>query len=1017
MSNISSYQPLAAPSIATQAGFAPGFFQRYVAEAGSADGRMADAAERGGIRYCEDVHGPHADFCLGADFPEYRRQVRANLDLLHDFCRRHAAAEAEAIAARFDLFYRRRFTASYFDKHEHLLDSRGKQALDNFCELIRDARIAPDKKLAAIRNLSEGVGVCAPGVVSNLILAEEELVMSSTGIRAALWKVKHDVARAVILREVHQAFHRNPGYVGYETHYVRTVWNHLADAIGLVPEEDPFTRRLALPFLQACLEKVRLAITPDTFARMLADQWRSMFGSGLAQRRMALSADCSASINEDLLDILAGIRRECQLTTESLRLHAFVRLDDDGARYCLRGDVTLIALDILRIMRAESLLEGEPIDLGQWTDGDGARHAMLAFGSLIWRADLAAAPSASDGGLHACADQLTIPDLLAWCAAYGVPGHMLPSAALTQALDGADRAAVDSIPASWLIDVGNLLAVLPRMTPQVARQRMDANLEHYGRHLSIQARSDLIDRAMGMNAAILVLAQAWYRNPWQLLGESLDAARGSRLQYWMATDNGSAIDALQQPLDGRVYLTTGTYASDVEIFQTLRGSESRPALNVAMEAGNIYALAAWRRLVKAPGVLDRIGNRLTELLLARASSLGLTALRKAMGAGRAAAVEAFFDLLADPAITPHIRNTLPELLLARTALKVPGLLFAMERGHTSAVQAYRAVLVHPAIYPHIKRDLPVLVGCRCAKGTATEGASALGQGMQFGRAAAIRAYHQMMVDPLILPHIGRILPRLMTDKRNGRPCLAAAMYFGYDGAIREFHAILADPLITPLIRRVLPRIVLARISAGEPRDVARASSSCGQPGLGVALAAGYVAPIKAFHELLADPAILPHVGRILPKVFVAINRERTPGLVLALRGNHAAAIDAYSDALADPAILPFLRHVLARLLEARDASGTPGILSIDQEANAAAVAAYRRMLDRPELAPYIKPAVLQRLRAMATVQALGEAASMAGRTTRGPMESAAAAAPLGAPLAGIVQRLVRRLTLRVPRAG
>ncbi len=56
-------------------------------------------------------------------------------------------ADATEVEQRFQpTFYRHRFEEAYYDTHAELIDSAGKHALDNFCAMLDDERLPPDRK-------------------------------------------------------------------------------------------------------------------------------------------------------------------------------------------------------------------------------------------------------------------------------------------------------------------------------------------------------------------------------------------------------------------------------------------------------------------------------------------------------------------------------------------------------------------------------------------------------------------------------------------------------------------------------------------------------------------------------------------------------------------------------------------------------------------------------------------------------------------------------------------------------
>jgi hypothetical protein len=937
MFTVNSISSSCAPTFLAEA-FKPEFFQLRAEEPRASDpGQGGDARPR--TRYCEDTHRTHAEFCAGPDFILYQQEVWRNLDLLANFCRSHGMPDANRIAARFNRFYGHRFHQQYFDRYVEVVDSQGKQSLDNFCDMIRDVRIPLHRKRAAIRNLSEGVLVCASGVTANLINADRDLALSTQGIRATLWKAKEDFVRGDLLEAMSAAFSGKPGYKGNEIHYVSAAWNYIADSVGLPIIPDADARILELSFLNDCQRKILDAMTPDRFACFIAEQLLGMFVSSLARRGRGSSGPCSVRVNDAFQEILKGIQLERQLQPEALGLHAFVRLDDSGEHYEVRRDPSLIARDLLSLMHEEGLVNAAPVNCGKWIDSNGLSCALYIYGSgLAWRAVPSATPpgvSAWDAGQDA--ELLTISDLRAWCGTWLPGGEAPPAVALRQAIHGAEPQDLDDIPVSWLDDSQFTLALLDKLSGGNADRFLQANLQYFLTVFPVEDRDHLIDMHFGSGPAILTMARHWYPSPWALMGLDAPSDR-SRLQHWMACGNWRAIDALWCETDGRRYLDTGLYVFDEMIVDVLTGSAKRPILYEAMAKGFTQAIAAWHRLLSDPTVTGRIGRRLPEILAGKGGD-GCAALTMALHEGHAGAIGAFHRLVADPAITPHIRRKLPGLMAALSGAGAPGLLHAMELGNADAIKAFHAMLVDPAVFPHIEHSMASLLIAQTSTGT-----TALVQAMLLGKGGAIRAYHAMLIDARVLPYTIHSLSRLLNAERaDGKSGLAASLDKGNADAIKAFHELLADPLLAPHIARLklLPKLLAAR-------------TPIGYPGLAFALEKGRTDAIKAFHGLLTDPAILPHVKRVLPKLLAAKRRDGNPGLLLALRNNHPAAIEAFGDMLEDPLILPSIRHAMAKLVVARDASGLPASSWGIWTEQSAAIAAFRAMVARPGIAAVLE---------------------------------------------------------------
>jgi hypothetical protein len=506
----------APPPLSASDDFKATFFKPHAVPPARHSGDTSDTP-RPRCSYSEDLHGSHAAFQEGPDFPRYRDEVRQQLDFLADFCRRHGTPDAQLIAGRLQQFYDHRFVQAYFDTHEALVDSRGKQALDSFCDQVRDDRIPLSSRTAAIRNLSEGVLECASGAVSNLIAADGELSMSQCGIRSALWKMKESMVAGVLRESVSQVFGSESNYAGNEIHFVNSAWNYMADTFGLQPIPDWMAPSLHFDALDDCRSEVRAALKPARLAGALAEQCMQAVHAGAAACSMPPSGDCTAGALAALSDILEQALTDLQLPKDALALSAFVRLGDDGdpdnaPRYSLRTDCTLVARNLLKAMSAEGLLEGTPVKWGEWRDAQGQRCAWITYGNeLTWMArrpfDM---PLGSEWDDAADVELVTVADLRAWSDAQGAAQPDFPVAAFRRVVRSADAAALAGMPAGLLREPDTLFAVLDKLDDGARQKYLQTHLPYFLSDFPIRHRAAVVERLRGWDGiAVSALVRAW----------------------------------------------------------------------------------------------------------------------------------------------------------------------------------------------------------------------------------------------------------------------------------------------------------------------------------------------------------------------------------------------------------------------------------------------------------------------------------------------------------------------------
>ncbi|ARP84005.1 hypothetical protein CAL12_26445 [Bordetella genomosp. 8] len=750
---------------------------------------MDDAAP---ISYSEALHGSHDAFRDGPDFPAYKEEMRACLAFLSDFCERHRLPDAAGIAANLDTFFRHRFDdPHYFSTRASIVDSRGKQSLDEFCWMIRHDTMDLDVKKAAIRNLALGITECADGAVSNLVSAARKLALAAGGVRGTLWEIKEQAARDTLLGAVQEYFGRRPGYhPGNEIHYVTTAWNSLAGGYGF--DADPDGTRMPeaqeYKFLHICVDRLGTALTPDRLALTLAETCLARFNEYLPAHRDSSWVSWTPTVQDAFMDKLRQIGGDCGLTWEDgesldadtqtwrhresdLRLRSFVRLQqlDDACTYLPRTDASLIALDILRTMAELRLLRAgnQPRNYGEWIEADGTRAALFAYGQLAWvaRAETSAAFAAPLWNATAVDIELaTLPDLMRWRDARLDDSHLPPRPALTQAIVNTDTAHLARMPIRWVNDPDCAERFLTRLGEHGTAQYLDAHARTIGTFTPYE-RDRLLTGLLRANML-----------------RSIPAVT----RHWSAR-----------------------LAVRVDIVHDLLRSHAIPELRNALLADDAAAsVMAWLASWRASGLLDFVAPRIGRLL--NALHMGSPVLSSALRSGRAAPVEAFFmllkELLKDANIRAHIHPALPKLLRAVDFLGAPSLSFAMASGHAAAVQAYydgvSGLLAEPAwtaIRPALLGALPDMLTA-----TAETGDSGLAYALANGHAAVVKAFHDVIVkflgDAGTAPWLSARLPDMLDAiDGDGKAGMMLAVQGGHAEAAYAYVAIRSDPVILPLL--------------------------------------------------------------------------------------------------------------------------------------------------------------------------------------------------------------------------
>jgi hypothetical protein len=873
-------------------GFLPEFFKPHTAPLPS-DSRSSAADNRPRTSYLPERDGSYAEFCDSENFVRYREEMRENIDFVAARCKKLGMNDAAEIEDRFHTLYRRRFDEAYYDTHAELIDSAGKRALDNFCAMLDDERLPAEKQRSAIRNLSQGVTVCASGTVRNLIDADRDLSLSSGGMRGKLWKAKEETVRAVLQDAVVQRYGPGLGFNVNEIHYVNAAWNHLADTLGLSRIPDwMMASYLDDKFLALCQDMVFAALSPDKIAKKIAEDCLSDFRSRTVFDPESPSVPCDDTQTEWLTIVAGDIMRDLGLAEGELSLHAFVQIDSDAQRYQVHDDPSLIALALLRVMNADRLLADVPEQVAEFGTEDGRCIALYSYrASLAWQlqqhTEAARAPS---WDAHQDAEVMDVAGLRAWSKARGPDAADPPAATVRQLLRSTDPEDIMSVRAAWLGSADAILGLLKRLdavqaiqylgdnlsylalrfpdgeraafidevvhlgepgralarlwyselglvkrlAPAQAMEYLEENLQSLRAGIPPAERAAWADAVMHLGEPALSLVPAWYPHLWALLGEGNAAEGRTRLEHWIQSDNVPAIDAVRELMQQGWGVRDGQACPDSAIDQAFSCYDGAPIVQKLASSGSPAAVDALHRLLRQllsgpPEIRDQLASRLPALFADRDNPPLLPASR----ARDAATIAAIHRMIVDPLILPHIAKDLPTIL----AGSKPGSLYpiwdAMVHGRAANVQAFGALLVDVAGVPGMEKILPCLL---------MPNVSIMEMSPQVVRSKELFPFYKL----------------LTSSERDS---------YSQQGPITEvikaYHALLIHPAILPHVQMVLHGLV-----PGVPDPAWRQSAYHRE--LLHRLFDTHLPSYAAYREMVKDPLIAPHVLSALPKGSKAI---------------------------------------------------------------------------------------------------------------------------------------------------
>ena len=232
------------------------------------------------VAYDAQVDGPVQDFEKGEKGQAVRRQFTEGIVRLQDFAKATKLAQDFALSSHLPLFRRRieQGAGGYYSTEISLLYSRGKSAFDLVCEKIADEHIPETARVNKLRELLGGLDVCAPGVVTNIIKASEDLSSPDT-LRTHVKQLWHEMLDQSIRDFCIKNHSKVTHYSNHEIHFVNGYHNYLAHQYGFLERPDNVIPvNWITPNLDACAKKVSETVTPSALVEFLANQYLQDLG-------------------------------------------------------------------------------------------------------------------------------------------------------------------------------------------------------------------------------------------------------------------------------------------------------------------------------------------------------------------------------------------------------------------------------------------------------------------------------------------------------------------------------------------------------------------------------------------------------------------------------------------------------------------------------------------------------------------------------------------------------------------
>ena len=236
------------------------------------------------MRYDEQRYGSVEAFMLHADFAPFKQQYSRLIDDMVAFARDHAnqltppitALRLQAIATDLATFKSHLFDVeqNFFSNHKTLMYGVGFDTVVELSRLLQDTRIALQRRVDTVINVAPDTTVCAGGCITGLQKGVSVLSTSADGITACTHRFKREMLEYAALAHTRQHHCYHPGN---EVHYANAYFNYGADALGVAPRPDPFTRTAEGTITQAMFNKfdqtVRQTLRPVTMTRAKNRSW------------------------------------------------------------------------------------------------------------------------------------------------------------------------------------------------------------------------------------------------------------------------------------------------------------------------------------------------------------------------------------------------------------------------------------------------------------------------------------------------------------------------------------------------------------------------------------------------------------------------------------------------------------------------------------------------------------------------------------------------------------------------
>jgi len=225
-------------------------------------------------RYVPEADGDIPQFVNSDKGKQVVAQYRAGIDQLRDFLLANKAPRRATAIEALRTFEGRVLEGQagfYSSRISHVYND-GKSALDTLCAEVRNPDIPISTRISVVENLAEGLVVCSEGTVANLVMAAQDLRMSTGGMRVYAKKAWDEIFEQSVLEFCNRKHGGDRNYANSEIHYVNGYRNCLAKDFGIAGRTDAFVSPHAIEeHLDEARSFVAERVSADALVRYMAE--------------------------------------------------------------------------------------------------------------------------------------------------------------------------------------------------------------------------------------------------------------------------------------------------------------------------------------------------------------------------------------------------------------------------------------------------------------------------------------------------------------------------------------------------------------------------------------------------------------------------------------------------------------------------------------------------------------------------------------------------------------------------